>query len=103
MGIVQLRRENPANAQQLFEEVLKEMEQGGGLGIKYESACRYNLGQALMQQGKEVEAVRQFNETTIIYPGSIYAKSAAKILGRRRTRQRAEVSESPDEDNDHEG
>jgi hypothetical protein len=27
MGIVQLRRKNPANAQQLFEEVLKEMEQ----------------------------------------------------------------------------
>jgi tetratricopeptide (TPR) repeat protein len=103
MGIVQLRRKNPANAQQLFEEVIKEMEQGGGLGVKYEAACRYNLGQALMQQGKEVEAVRQFNETTIIFPGSIYAKSAGNILEQRRTRKRVEGKQSPDEDNGHEG
>lgn len=86
MGIVQLRRQNPASAQQLFEEVLKAMEQGGGLGIKYEAACRYNLGMALMQQKKEVEAVRQFNETAIIYPNSIYAKSAERILEKRRSR-----------------
>ncbi len=86
MGIVQLRRKNPVSAQELFEEVLKEMEQKGGLGIKYEAACRYNLGQALMQQEKEVEAVRQFNETAIIYPNSIYAKSAERILEKRRSR-----------------
>jgi tetratricopeptide (TPR) repeat protein len=103
MGIVQLRRKNPANAQQLFEEVLEEMEQGGGLGVKYEAACRYNLGQAFMQQGKEVEAVRQFNETTIIYPGSIYARSAGNILEQRRTRRRVEVSDPQDESTDHEG
>lgn len=88
MGIVQLRRQNPDSAQELFEEVLKSMEQGGGLGIKYEAACRYNLGQALMQQKKEVEAVRQFNETTIIYPNSIYAKAAESILEKRRSRGR---------------
>jgi len=102
MGIVQLRRKNPGSAQQLFEDVLKDMEQGGGLGIKYEAACRYNLGQAYRQQGKEVEAVRQFNETTIIYPNSIYAKSAANILEGRRTRRRPEVDESSDEDHIHE-
>lgn len=102
MGIVQLRRKNPASAQQLFEEVLREMEQGGGLGIKYEAACRYNLGQAYMQQGKEVEAVRQFNETTIIYPNSIYAKSAANILEGRRTRRRPEEDESSDDGAAHE-
>lgn len=90
MGIVQLRRQNPASAQELFDEVLKAMEQGGGLGIKYEAACRYNLGQALMQQKKEVEAVRQFNETTIIYPNSIYAKAAERILEKRRSRGRQE-------------
>lgn len=90
MGIVQLRRKNPNSAQQLFEEVLKGMEQGGGLGVKYEAACRYNLGQAYIQQDKEVEAVRQFNETMIIYPNSIYAKSAANILEKRRTRGRVE-------------
>lgn len=88
MGIVQLRRKNPTSAQGLFEEVLREMEEGGGLGVKYEAACRYNLGQAYLQQNREVEAVRQFNETTIIYPNSIYAKSAANILEKRRTRGR---------------
>jgi tetratricopeptide (TPR) repeat protein len=101
MGIVQLRRKNPSSAQQLLEGVLQEMEEGGGLGIKFEAACRYNLGQAYMQQDKEVEAVRQFNETTIIYPNSIYAKSAANIMERRRTRQRGGASEYLDESRDH--
>jgi len=96
MGIVQLRRENPESAQQLFEDVLKDMDAGGGLGIKYEAACRYNLGQALMKQEKEVEAVRQFNETTIIYPNSIYAKAAARILERRRTRGHKKTDEPSD-------
>ena len=96
MGIVQLRRENPDSAQQLFEAVLAEMEQGAGLGIKYEAACRYNLGQALMQQKKEVEAVRQFNETTIIYPNSIYARSAERILEKRRSRGREPVDQQPE-------
>jgi len=88
MGIVQLLRKNPASAQGIFEEVLKEMDASGGLGIKYEAACRYNLGQAFMQQSKEVEAVRQFNETSIIYPTSIYARSAERILEQRRSRGR---------------
>jgi tetratricopeptide (TPR) repeat protein len=87
MGIVQLRRENPASAQELFEGVLKEMGESEGLGVKYEAACRFNLGQALMQQDKEAEAVHQFNETAIIYPGSIYARSAERILEKRRTRK----------------
>jgi tetratricopeptide (TPR) repeat protein len=85
MGIVQLRRKNPTSAQEIFEGVLKEMEESEGLGVKYEAACRFNLGQALMQQNKEAEAVRQFNETAVIYPGSIYARSAERILEKRRT------------------
>ena len=97
MGIVQLRRKNPASAQQLFEDVLKEMEAGGGLGIKFEAACRYNLGQALMQQDQEAEAVRQFNETMIVYPMSIFAKSAGRILEQRRSRPREKSAEQPDE------
>lgn len=98
MGIVQLRRKNPASAQQLFEEVLKEMEQKGGLGVKYEAACRYNLGQAYLQQGREVEAVRQFNETTIVYPNSIFAKAATRVLEQRRSRRPPETRQPADED-----
>jgi tetratricopeptide (TPR) repeat protein len=103
MGIVQLRRKNPASAQQLFEEVIEEMEQRGGLGIKYEAACRYNLGQAFIQQGKEVDAVRQFNETRIIYPNSIFAKAAANMLEKRRTGRSEKISKLPEENQDPEG
>jgi len=90
MGIVQLRRKNPASAQELFEIVLKDAE-GGGLGIKYEAACRYNLGLALQRQGKDAEAVSQFSEVTIIYPTSIYGQAAEKALEKRRSRQQAGV------------
>ncbi len=97
IGIVQLRRKNPSSAQELFEDVLKEMDEKGGLGVKYEAACRFNLGQALMQQGKEAEAVRQYNETTIIYPNSIYSKAAAKMLEQRRERRKP-VKEDQEEE-----
>jgi tetratricopeptide (TPR) repeat protein len=97
MGIVQLRRKNPASAQQIFEEVLADMEAGGGLGIKFEAACRYNLGQALLQQDQEAEAVRQFNETMIIFPNSVFAKSAERILERRRSRSGDASPEQNDE------
>ncbi|MCJ7703284.1 MAG: tetratricopeptide repeat protein [Anaerolineales bacterium] len=97
MGIVQLRRKNPDSAQELFDEVLKEMDAVGGLGIKYEAACRYNLGKALMQQDREVEAVRQFNETSIIYPTSIYARSSERILEQRRSRGRVKGDEQSDQ------
>ena len=100
MGIVQLRRKNPASAQELFDGVLKEMDQGGGLGIKYEAACRYNLGQALMQQGKEPEAVHQFNETMIIFPNSIYSKAANRVLEQRRSRGKSKDEEQPEDQDD---
>lgn len=98
MGIVQLRRKNPASAQQLLEEVLREMEAGAELGIKYEAACRYNLGQALLQQDQEAEAVRQFNETINIFPSSIYAQSAERILGGRRSRRPEKSADLPDDE-----
>ena len=94
MGIVQLRRKNLSSAQSLFEEVLHAMDDGGGLGIKYEAACRYNLGQALMQQGKESEAVRQFNEAMVVFPNSIYSKAAERALEKRRSRSQRRTDES---------
>jgi len=83
MGTVQLRRENPQSAQALLESVLEEAK-GGGLGIKYEAACRYNLGVALQRQSKEAEAVRYFNETIGTFPNSLYAVAAQRALEQRR-------------------
>jgi tetratricopeptide (TPR) repeat protein len=90
MGIVQLRRKNPESAKELFEIVLKDAD-GGGLGVKYEAACRYNLGLALQQQGKDAEAVSQFSEVAIIYPSSIYGQAAEKALEKRRSRQQSGI------------
>lgn len=95
MGIVQLRRQNPESAQALFESVLEEAK-GGGLGIKYEAACRYNLGLALKRQGKEAEAVHQFNEATTVFPSSIYGRAAERALEQRR-RGKTKTVEPPDE------
>ncbi len=83
MGIVQLRRQNPESAQALFEMVLEEAE-SGRLGYKYEAACHYNLALALQRQGKDAEAVRQFNETVEVFPNSIFAKGAERALEQRR-------------------
>ncbi len=89
MGIVQLRRKNPQSAQELFEIVLQDGETGG-LGVKYEAACRYNLGLALQKQGKDAEAVKQFSEVSIIYPTSVYGQAAEKALANRRSRKKSE-------------
>lgn len=87
MGIVQLRRQNPESAQALLEAVLEEAEDGG-LGVKHEAACRYNLGLALLRQGKEAAAVRRFNETIEVFPSSRYSEAARQALEQRRRRRR---------------
>lgn len=96
MGTVQLRRKNPESAADLFEIVLEKFEQGG-LGIKYEAACRYNYGVALQQLGKEAQAVAQFNEVTIIYPNSIYSKAAEIALKKHRKGAGVKPEEEADE------
>jgi len=83
MGIVQLRRQNPESAQSLLQQAIDES-QDGGLGIKFEAACRYNLGLALMRLGRSAQAVREFNEVTVIFPTSIYSKAAQKALEKHR-------------------
>ncbi len=83
MGIVQLRRQSPESAQALLESALEEAK-GGGMGIKHEAACRYNLGLALKRQGKEAAAVHQFNETIGVFPSSLYATAAERALEQRR-------------------
>lgn len=83
MGIVQLRRKNPESAITIFSGVLNDS-QDGGLGIKYEAACRYNLGLAYQRTGKTAQAIREYNETMVIFPTSIYSKGADKALERIR-------------------
>ena len=97
MGIVQLRRQSPESAQALFETVLGEGEQGG-LGVKYEAACHYNLGLALQRQGKEAEAVRQFNEAIETFPTSVYGRAAAQALAQRRGKPAVDAASATDEE-----
>jgi tetratricopeptide (TPR) repeat protein len=96
MGIVQLRRQNPESAQALLESVLEEAGHGS-LGIKYEAACRYNLGLALQRQGNDVEAVRQFNEAADVLPNSVYSRAAEQALEKRRREQDRNSPTSSDE------
>ena len=96
MGIVQYRRKNPESARELFEMVLTESEHGG-LGVKYEAACRYNLGLTLLKLGQEAQAAHQFNEVTIIYPNSIYSKAADQALEKRRRKTGTSTAEPTDQ------
>ena len=96
MGIVQIRRKNPASAIELFELVLEES-QNGGLSIKYEAACRYNYGVALLRQGNDAQAVREFNEVSIVYPNSIYSRAAEIALAKHRGSKQKPADETPEE------
>jgi tetratricopeptide (TPR) repeat protein len=84
MGVVQLLRKNPKSAEALLSSVLEESKEGG-LGIRYEAACHYNLGMALLRQGKEAQAVRQFSAAASALPGSVYSSRAEKMLEERRS------------------
>ena len=52
------------------------------LGLKYETACRYNLGQAYAKKGDRAKAVQQLNEVIDLMPGSRYAQAARAALKR---------------------
>ena len=84
VGIVQLRRQNPASAERMLRAVLDEAGQKGGLGAKYESACYYHLGLACQRQDKLAEAVGHFNRAIEALPASIYARAAERALEQRR-------------------
>jgi tetratricopeptide (TPR) repeat protein len=66
-----------------FEGVL-ETEKRPRLGLKYEAACRYNLGYAYEQNGEEAKALVKYNETIDLFPGSVYAQAAQAALKRRK-------------------
>lgn len=52
------------------------------LGLKYETACRYNLGQAYAKKGDRAKAVQQLNEVIDLMPASRYAQAARGTLKR---------------------
>ncbi len=54
------------------------------LGINYEAACRYNLGVAYERTGDLARAREQFHEVLELFPGSPYARAAARALERQK-------------------
>jgi len=88
MGIVQLRRENPASAQQLLEMVLAEGQQGG-LSMRHAAATHYNLAIALRKQGEDAKSVRHFREAADGFPASPYGRAAQRALEERRRGKKA--------------
>jgi tetratricopeptide (TPR) repeat protein len=57
------------------------------VSLKYEAACRYNLGYAYEKAGQDRQAVAQYQETIELLPGSLYAKAAQAALKRRKNRE----------------
>jgi hypothetical protein len=56
------------------------------LGFKHEAVARYNLGQAYLTEGRESDAVEQFDAVMSLWPGSRYAERAeSALLGRHRS------------------
>jgi tetratricopeptide (TPR) repeat protein len=83
MGIVQLLRKNPQSAEAILASTLEEAKTGG-LGLRYQAACHYNLGIALRQLGQDSRAVGQFRLAADTFPGSAYSKAALQALEERR-------------------
>ena len=82
-GAAQLRRGQTEAAIATLEHVLSASTQQQ-LGLKYEAACRYNLGYAYEVNGEGAKATQQYNEAVDAFPGSVYAKAAEAALKRRK-------------------
>lgn len=91
MGIVQLLRKNPASAEAILRSVLDAAKEGG-LGIRYEAACQYNLGITLRELGQEAKSVEHFREAAEGFPGSPFGKAAQKALDERRQGKKKQTS-----------
>jgi len=80
-GAAELFSGQVETAIQTLEGVLA-IENRPRLGLKYESACRYNLGQAYAKKGDRAKAVQELNEVIDLMPGSRYAQAARATLKR---------------------
>jgi tetratricopeptide (TPR) repeat protein len=82
-GAAELRSGQVEAAVRTLESVL-EVEKRPRLGLKYEAACRYNLGYAYEKQEETAKATMQYNEVIELLPGSLYAQAANAALERRK-------------------
>ena len=80
-GAAELFSGQVETAIQTLEGVLA-IENRPRLGLKYESACRYNLGQAYAKKGDRAKAVQELNEVIDLMPTSRYAQAARSTLKR---------------------
>ena len=96
IGIVQLLRKNPASAESILSSVLDAGKEGG-LGIRYEAACQYNLGIAMRELGQEAKSVKHFREAAEGFPGSAYGKAAQKALEERRRGKKKTAPPEPED------
>jgi tetratricopeptide (TPR) repeat protein len=85
-GIARLKSGDLEGAIATLEGVLASSA-GGGLGPKYEAACRYNLAVAYGKTGDDVKTVQQFNQVIELFPASIYSHAAERALKERRERR----------------
>jgi tetratricopeptide (TPR) repeat protein len=85
-GIARMESGNVEEAINTFESILASADEGGGLGDKYEAACRYNLGVAYRRAERNTQAVLQFNRVTELFPASVYGQAAERALKRGRER-----------------
>ena len=83
-GIARLQSGDVQGAIAALKDVLALAEKQGGLGHKYEAACRYNLAVAHRKAGDDVQAVVQFNEVIDLFPATVYGQAAQKALNKRR-------------------
>lgn len=86
-GVVELQQGRLRAAIASLEKALGAKKLGH-LGLKYEAACRYNLGLAYGRSGRESEASRELNEVVDLFPTSIYALQARRALKERPWRRK---------------
>jgi tetratricopeptide (TPR) repeat protein len=85
-GIARLQTGDLEGAISTLQNVLESASEQGGLGHKYEAACRYNLAVAYRRAGDEVKALLQFNQVIDLFPASVFGQAAERALKKKRER-----------------
>jgi len=85
-GVARLQSGDIEGAIRTLNDVLVVAGEHGGLGAKFEAACRYNLAVAYSKAGDDVKAVQQFNQVIERFPVTVYGQAAERALKKRRER-----------------